>query len=112
MKRPKIVCLCGSTRFSEAYQRANLEETLAGKIILTIGCDMKSDIDLFSEMGQISLDALKERLDELHLKKIELADEVLILNIGQYVGNSTRREIEYAKEKGKNLRWLEQPNES
>lgn len=41
--RPTIVCLCGSTRFGEAYQKANLEETLAGKIVLTIGCDMKSD---------------------------------------------------------------------
>lgn len=105
--RPAVVVLCGSTRFSEAFQRANLEETLAGKIVLTIGCDMRSDKELFKGMAPEELAALKERLDELHLRKIDLADEVLILNCGGYVGTSTARELQYAKDQGKLIRYLE-----
>jgi hypothetical protein len=104
---PKIVCLCGSTRFSEAYQQANLHETLAGNIVLTIGCDMRADGDLFADKSEAELTQIKTRLDSLHLRKIDLADEVLILNVGGYVGDSTRREIEYATRKNKLIRWLE-----
>ena len=101
MPFPTIVCLIGSTRFVQAYQNANLRETLAGKMVLTIGCDTKSDNDL--QLGPID----KTRLDILHLFKIEEADEVLVLNVGGYIGDSTRREIEYARMLGKTLRWLE-----
>lgn len=104
---PTIVCLCGSTRFFEAFQKANLEETLAGRIVLTIGCDTKKDGDLFEGWGMKEVEALKGRLDELHLRKIDLADEVLILNVGGYIGESTRRELEYAKARGKQVRFLE-----
>lgn len=98
---PTTVCLVGSTRFVQAYQDANLHETLDGRIVLTIGCDTKSDHDL--RLGPTD----KTRLDILHLFKIELADEVLVLNVGGSVGESTRREIEYARMLGKTLRWLE-----
>lgn len=103
----KIVCLCGSTRFSEAFRDANLQETLAGNIILTIGCDMRSDGDLFAEMTQAERDEIKEQLDALHLDKIALADEVLVLNVGGYVGDSTRAEITYAQRLRKPIRYLE-----
>jgi len=109
MDKPKVVCLCGSTRFSDAYQQANLNETLAGRIVLTIGCDMKSDNDLFADKSPEELNEIKWQLDWLHLRKIDLADEVFVLNVGGYIGDSTRREIEYAKNTGKNIRWLEQP---
>src|SRR5437879_5969054 len=75
--KPRIVCLCGSTRFSDAFHEANLRETLAGKIVLSIGCDFKSDTDLLLA-GELTAED-KRRLDELHLRKIDLADEVLIL---------------------------------
>lgn len=105
-ERPRIVCLCGSTRFHEAFREANLRETLAGRIVLTVGCDTKSDQDLFGtdpdEMVRI-----KSQLDQLHLRKIELADEVLILNVGGYIGDSTRRELEHAIRIGKRVRYLE-----
>jgi hypothetical protein len=100
-KRPTVVCLCGSTRFSEAFRNANFSETLAGRIVLTIGCDFKSDEDLHLSNGD------KERLDELHKRKIDLADEVLILNVGDYIGKSTKSELEYAKQHGKRIRYLE-----
>jgi hypothetical protein len=105
--RPKIVCLCGSTRFSDAFREANLRETLAGNIVLTIGCDMRSDALLFADMTDGERGEIKAKLDALHLEKIKLADEVLILNVNGYVGESTLREWEYAIELHKPTRWLE-----
>ena len=109
-QRPTIVCLCGSTRFSQAFHDANLRETLAGRIVLSIGIDTKSDSDLLLA-GEIT-QADKERLDALHHHKIRLADEVLILNVGNYIGQSTRREIAFARSENKIIRWLEPYNES
>jgi len=103
--RPPIVCLCGSTRFMEAFQRANLQETLAGKIVLSIGCNTKSDTDLMAA-GELT-EELKHMLDELHKRKIDLADEVLVLNVGGYIGTSTSKEIRYAHEQKKPIRYLE-----
>ena len=103
--RPKIVVLCGSTRFGEAFRAANLRETLAGKIVLSIGCDFKSD----DALGLTDDD--KARMDELHLRKIDLADEVLILNCEGYVGLSAAREIAYAILNEKPLRWWEGYND-
>src|SRR5258708_7160020 len=102
--RPTIVCLCGSTRFGEAFHEANLKETLAGKIVLSIGCDFKSD----DALGLTEED--KARLDELHLRKIELADEVLFLNVDGYMGPSTLREHFYASNIGREIRYLEKPD--
>lgn len=90
MMRPEIVCLCGSTRFTEAFRRANFEETLAGRIVLSVGCDTKSDEGLEFSAEQ------KEALDVLHLRKIELADRVHVLNVGGYIGDSTARELGFA----------------
>lgn len=110
MSKPTIVCLCGSTRFSDAFAKANFNETLAGRIVLTIGCDLKSDAELFNHLSEAKLIEIKTRLDELHKRKIDLADEVLVLNVGGYIGNSTRSEIAYAIEHGKRIRWLEYEN--
>jgi len=107
MERPTIVCLCGSTRFSEAFRASLLQETLDGKIVLSIGCDMRSDVEIFGHVADDELTVIKSRLDELHLRKIDLADEVLILNVGGYIGQSTRRELEYASAHGKRIRFLE-----
>lgn len=101
---PRIVCLCGSTRFTDAWRAANLRETLAGRIVLSVGCDTKSD-------DALGLDSeVKIQLDRLHLHKIELADEILVLNVGGYVGESTRREIAHARWLEKPIRWLEDPD--
>lgn len=101
----KIICLCGSTRFMEAFHAANLRETLAGNIVLTIGCDTKSDTQLM--LAGVLSGEVKARLDELHLRKVDLADEVLILNVGGYIGDSTARELAYARAQGKAVRFLE-----
>ncbi len=104
-KRPRVVCLCGSTRFSKEYQQINLDETLKGRIVLTIGADMKSDEALFQSFTPEALERIKRELDELHLRKIDLADEVFVINPGGYIGESTRREIEYVRLSNKPIRW-------
>ena len=102
---PTIVCLCGSTRFSDAFRQANLNETLIGNIVLSIGCDFKSD-------DAIGLDDdAKVRLDELHKRKIDLSNEVLIINVDGYIGESTQSELDYAKKLGKKIRYLEPAEE-
>jgi hypothetical protein len=102
-QRPVVVCLCGSTRFYEWFERMNLVETCEGNIVLSVGCNTKSDAGL----GLSPED--KERLDTLHLRKIDLADEILVINPGYYIGSSTAREIVYAWQRGKGIRWLERP---
>jgi len=85
----------------DAFRHANLTETVGyGNIVLTVGCDTKSDEHL-----QLPADT-KVRLDELHKRKIDLADEILVLNVGGYIGDSTRSEIEYATMLGKPIRYL------
>ena len=95
---PRIVCLCGSTRFRAAFERATLEEELAGKVVLATA---------FADSLTL---AQKDALDELHRRKIDLADEVLVLNVDGYVGESTRSEIAYATVAGKTIRYLVRPS--
>lgn len=99
--RPKVICLCGSGRFKDAFEKAEFEETLRGNIVLTIGCNTH-DIARTEELKHH-----KPMLDELHLRKIDLADEVLILNIDGYIGESTRNELEYARKQGKKITYIE-----
>lgn len=106
--RPTVVCLCGSTRFYQEFQKANYYETMAGRIVLSVGFFMHSTAEAHGETVGIT-PAEKEMLDELHKRKIDLADEVLILNVGGYIGESTRSEIEYANRQGKLVRYLEPP---
>jgi len=102
--RPTIVCLCGSTRFYEAFQEANYIETMAGKIVLTVGHYPHTTV----HGGKVGCTPHeKYKLDALHLAKIDMADEVLILNVGGYIGESTAREIAYAAMRGKKIRYLE-----
>ncbi len=91
----------------EVFQSANLSETLAGRIVLSVGCNTKSGADIFKYYEYEDMIALKGKLDELHKRKIDLADEVLVLNVGGYIGESTRSEIDYATQAGKPIRYWE-----
>lgn len=88
--RPEIVCICGSTRFVDEMRVANRDLTFAGVIVVAPG---EADAEITSEQ--------KTALDTLHLRKIDLADRVLVVNPGGYIGESTRREIAYAQATGK-----------
>jgi hypothetical protein len=106
MKRPTIVCLCGSTRFWEKFRDEGLRLTLEGKIVLSIGICAPDSMVLANpdtEAGKRQ----KEMLDVLHKAKIDLADEVLILNVNGYIGNSTRSELAHARILRKKVTFLE-----
>jgi hypothetical protein len=106
-ERPTIVCLCGSTRFWRTFQRAGLEETMAGRIVLSIGAASGTDDEHFGNLPRDEYERVKTMLDTLHLRKIDLCDEILVLNVDGYVGESTAREVAYAKRHGRRVRWLE-----
>ena len=108
---PNIVCLCGSTRFYREFQLANFRETIKGNIVLSVGfyAHAQGHEWQLKEHGE-SVGITPEdkvKLDELHKRKIDLADEILVLNVGDYIGESTRSEIDYAKKHGKGIRYLE-----
>jgi hypothetical protein len=96
----KIITLCGSTRFKDDFISAQKRLTLEGNIVISVG--------LFGHSGdtEVWTDKTKEMLDEMHLRKIDLADEIFVINAGGYIGDSTRREIEYAKRTGKAVKYL------
>lgn len=105
--RPTIVCLCGSTRFYDEFMQANYELTMAGCIVLSVGFFWNNPQAHGEGVGlpddPVTQAAVKEALDELHLRKIDLADMVVVINKGGYVGESTTREIRYAREHGKRV---------
>lgn len=105
---PRIVCLCGSTRFYKAFQEANYRETMRGRIVLSVGF-VPHERGIEKRHGETvgCTEAEKLKLDELHKRKIDIADEVLVLNVGGYIGDSTRSEVLYAQSLGKPLRFLE-----
>jgi hypothetical protein len=99
MNKPKVITLCGSTRFRTEYEQANHALTLQGFIVISVG--------LFGHQEAMDMDSqVKVDLDQLHLRKIDLSDEIFVVNPGGYIGESTRREIEYAKLHGKTVRYL------
>lgn len=101
----RIVCLCGSTRFKREFEEANKQETLKGNIVLTVGCFPHTDDGGHAET--VLGEDVKAALDQLHLEKIDMSHEVLVINVGGYIGTSTRNEIEHAISKGKVIRFWE-----
>jgi hypothetical protein len=95
--RPEIVCICGSARFMDEMRAANRDLTLAGVIVVAPGVFRLDDHGTAQELT----DEQKNALGELHLRKIDLADRVLVVNPGGYIGASTRREIAHAHATGK-----------
>ena len=105
--RPEIVVLCGSTRFYDAFQEANYTLTMHGKIVLSVGFYPHAKAEHGHGEGVGHDSAEKIALDELHKRKIDLADRVFVLNVGGYIGDSTRSEIEYAESIGRPITYLE-----
>lgn len=94
MTKPKIVCLCGPVKFEAYFKLANLREGLRGNVVVMPLLGLK----------QAHAEA-REALRHLHRQKIEMADEILVLNVGGYLGADTKEEVEYARSLGKKLRW-------
>lgn len=100
--KPKIICYCGSLRVAlEAFKKAEYEAVLNGEIALLPCCMF---VDIQREYGAES--DYKIKADDLHKRKIDISDEVFILNVDGYIGESTRSEIEYAKSINKPIKYL------
>ena len=98
-----VITLCGSTRFKEQFMEAQKRLTLAGNIVISVG--------LFGHSGddEVWTEGTKEMLDDMHKRKIDMADGIYVINVGGYIGQSTRSEIDYASAHGKSIEYLEKP---
>ena len=97
----KVITLYGSTRFKEDFERINKQLTLAGNIIISVGCFGHSgDNEVWSE-------DIKEMLDDMHKRKIDMADAIYVINKDGYIGESTKSEIKYAIAHGKQVILME-----
>lgn len=105
----EIVCLCGSTRFKDAFAAANTRFTFEGKIVLTMSNFTQTDEGGPKE--EVYGPDVALMLDRVYLNKIWLSHRVFVINVGGYIGASTRREIRYAKRIGRKIEYLESINE-
>ena len=107
----KVITLCGSTRFKEAFMEAQKRLTLEGNIVISVGLFGHSgDNEVWEGMSEDTLTKTKMMLDDMHKRKIDMADEIYVINVGGYIGDSTKSEIEYAIGNGKKVNYLEEPN--
>ena len=95
----KVITLCGSTRFKEDFERVNRELTLLGNIVISVGC--------FGHSGDTFTEKQKVMLDDIHKRKIDMADAIYVINKDGYIGDSTRSEIKYAIAHGKQVILME-----
>ena len=105
----KVVTLCGSTRFKDEFMNVQRDLTLKGCIVISVGFFGHSqDVDIWNEMDEETKIKTKTMLDDIHKRKIDMADEIFVINVGGYVGDSTKSEIEYATKTGKKVNYLEE----
>ena len=99
--RFKVITLCGSTRFKDEFLETQKRLTLEGNIVISVG--------LFGHSGddEVWKEGTKEMLDNMHKRKIDMSDGIFVINVGGYVGESTRSEIDYAIKNGKTVEYLE-----
>ena len=104
----KVITLCGSTRFKDQFMEAQKRLTLEGNIVISVGLFGHSgDNEVWENMDEGTLTKTKEMLDDMHKRKIDMADEIFVINVDGYIGDSTRSEIDYALKHGKSVRYLE-----
>ena len=105
----KVITLCGSTRFKNEFMEAQKRLTLEGNIVISVGLfGHAGDKEVWEGMDEDTLTQTKIMLDDMHKRKIDMADEIFVINVGGYIGSSTKSEIEYAKNTGKIVRYLEE----
>ena len=103
----KVITLCGSTRFKNEFMEAQKHLTLDGNIVISVGLFGHSvDNEVWENMDEGTLTRTKKMLDDMHKRKIDMADEIFVINVDGYIGDSTRSEIEYAKKTGKPVKYL------
>ncbi|HBG8070081.1 TPA: hypothetical protein KRF88_002659 [Clostridioides difficile] len=106
----KVITLCGSTRFKNEFIEVQKSLTLEGNIVISVGLFGHSgDSEVWENMDEGTLTRTKEMLDDMHKRKIDMSDAIYVINVGGYIGDSTKSEIKYAKEHGKDIIYLENP---
>ena len=95
----KVITLCGSTRFKDDFERINRNLTLMGNIVISVGC--------FGHSGDTFTEEQKVMLDDIHKRKIDMADAIYVINKDGYIGASTKSEIEYARKHNKQIIYME-----
>ena len=108
MTRPEVICLCGSSRFVAEMAVLAWELEKGGKIVLSLHLLPRWYSEDMPEHHLAEYEGVAEQMDELHLRKIDLADRVLVVNLGGYIGDSTRAEIAYARAQGKPVDYAEE----
>ena len=104
----KVITLCGSSRFKEDFFKVQKDLTLKGNIVISLGLfGYSGDNEVWENMDEGTLTNTKKMLDDMHKRKIDMADEIFVVNVGGYIGESTKSEIEYAKIHGKKVNYLE-----
>ena len=104
----KVVTLCGSTRFKDQFMEAQKRLTLEGNIVISVGLfGHAGDQEVWDGMDEGTLSKTKEMLDDMHKRKIDMADEIYVINVGGYIGDSTRSEIQYAEAHRKPVRYYQ-----
>lgn len=104
----KVITLCGSTRFKNAFMEAQKRLTLEGNIVISVGLfGHAGDTEVWEGVDEGTVTSTKRMLDDMHKRKIDMADEIFVVNVGGYIGDSTRSEIQYAKTRGKPVGYLE-----
>lgn len=108
IKNYKVITLCGSTRFKDEFMKAQKDLTLKGNIVISVGLFSHSgDDEVWENMDEGTLTKTKEMLVDMHKRKIDMADEIFVINVDGYIGDSTKSEIEYAIKTGKKVNYLE-----
>ena len=103
-----VITLCGSTRFKDEFIKVQKDLTLKGYIVISVGLFGHSgDSEVWENMDEGTLTKTKEMLDDMHKRKIDIADEIFVINVGGYIGKSTKSEIEYAIANNKKVNYLE-----
>jgi len=103
-----VITLCGSTRFKNEFMEVQKQLTLEGNIVISVGLFGHSgDSEVWENMDEGTLTKTKEMLDDMHKRKIDMADEIFVINVSGYIGDSTRSEVDYAVKHGKKVRYLE-----
>ena len=97
----KVITLCGSTKFKEEFMREQKRLSLEGNIVISVG--------LFGHSGddEVWTDDKKAMFDDMHKRKIDMADEIFVINKNGYIGTSTKSEIEYAIKTNKKVNYME-----
>lgn len=104
----KVITLCGSTRFKKEFMEVQKKLTLKRNIVISVGLFGHSgDDEVWEGMSEDTLTKTKEMLDDMHKRKIDMADEIFVINVNGYIGSSTKSEIEYAINTGKKVNYLE-----